>query len=178
MKKIFTFFLLLLIAIILAGFYGILHDQFTYTVSPEYFTKFKFHQFGLDGMAVPDRARVSMVGLLASWWMGIPIGLLVGGSGFIQQGWRRMLKVSLCAFGLVIAVTLSVGFCGLLYGYLRTNTIDLSNYSGWFIPDDVLNLRRFLCVGYMHNATYLGGAISIFMACFFQVYIKIKDARR
>ena len=44
-----------------------------------------------------------------------------------------MLKVSLLAFGLVIAVTLAVGFCGLLYGYLRTSSIKLANYNGWFM---------------------------------------------
>ena len=89
-----------------------------------------------------------------------------------------MFKVSLMALGLVIAITLAVGLCGLLYGYLRTNTINLANYNGWFIPHDVINLRRFICIGYMHNASYLGGTLSIFIACIFQVLIKIMDARR
>jgi hypothetical protein len=168
----------MVLAIFLSGLYGIIHDQITYTISPEYFTKFKFQQFGIVEMNLPDRVRVSMVGFLASWWMGIPIGLLVGGSGFIHQDHRRMLKISLLAFGLVITTTLLFGLCGLLYGCIRTNTIDSANYNGWFIPNNVVHLRRFLCVGYMHNATYLGGTLSIFIACFFQVIFKIRDASR
>ena len=30
---------------VLAGVYGIFHDQVTYAISPEYFTKLKFDQF-------------------------------------------------------------------------------------------------------------------------------------
>jgi hypothetical protein len=30
---------------LIAGAYGILHDQISYTISPEYFTKLKFEQF-------------------------------------------------------------------------------------------------------------------------------------
>ena len=30
---------------LLAGLYGIGHDQLTYSISPEYFTKMKFEQF-------------------------------------------------------------------------------------------------------------------------------------
>jgi hypothetical protein len=178
MKKFFVFAFLVLFAILLSGLYGIIHDQISYTVSPEYFTKFKFQQFGLDGMTLPNRVQAGIVGFLASWWMGIPIGLLVGGSGFIHSGHQRMLKVSLMAFGLVIAITLLFGMCGLLYGYYETRTINLANYRGWFIPKDVVNLRRFLCVGYMHNASYLGGTLSIFIAYIFQVFIRIKDATR
>ncbi len=30
---------------LIGGAYGAVHDQLTYSVSPEYFTAFKFHQF-------------------------------------------------------------------------------------------------------------------------------------
>jgi hypothetical protein len=176
MKKFLVFVFLILLAIMVSGIYGMVHDQISYTVSPEYFTKFKFRQFGIADMNLPDRARASIVGFLATWWMGIPIGLIVGGTGFIHPGHRRMLKISLLAFGLVIAITLLFGLGGLLCGYFQTNTINLANYQDWFIPNDVVDLRRFLCVGYMHNASYLGGALSIFVACIFQVVVRIKTA--
>jgi hypothetical protein len=86
MKKFLVFILLVLLAMLFSGIYGIFHDQVSYTVSPEYFTKFKFNQFGLDGLDLPDRVKVSIVGFLASWWMGIPIGLMVGGCGFMHSG--------------------------------------------------------------------------------------------
>jgi hypothetical protein len=174
MKKLLVFVLLFLFAIILAGLYGAIHDQISYTVSPEYFTKFKFRQFGFEGLHLPDRVRAGMVGFLASWWMGIPIGFLVGVVGFIHQGYRRMLKISLWSFAVVIAFTFLFGLCGLLYGYFETRTINLANYQGWFIPDDVVDLRRFLCAGYMHNAAYLGGTLAILVGWIFHVVARIK----
>lgn len=47
MNKLKVFLLIIILPTIIAGFYGILHDQLTYTISSEYFTKFKFYQFGL-----------------------------------------------------------------------------------------------------------------------------------
>lgn len=35
----------------------------------------------------------------------------------------------------------------------------------WFIPEDIVHLRQYLCVGYVHNASYLGGALAIVVAC-------------
>ena len=177
MKKFLVFVFLILLAVMVSGLYGMVHDQISYTVSPEYYTKFKFQQFGIADMNLPDRARASIVGFLASWWMGIPIGLMVGGTGFIHPGHWRMLKISLLAFALVIVITLLFGLGGLLYGWFQTKTINLADYHDWFIPKDVADLRHFLCVGYMHNVSYLGGTLSIFAACIFQVVVRIKTAR-
>jgi len=172
MKKLLIYLLLVFLAVVLAGLYGIAHNQISYTVSPEYFTKFKFRQFGFVDMPLPERVRASIVGFLASWWMGIPIGLLVGAAGFFHRDYRRMFKVSLWSFGLVVAFTLLFGLCGLFYGYLQTTNFNVSQYRGWFIPDDVVNLRRFLCAGYMHNSSYLGGMLAIVAAWIFQITVK------
>jgi hypothetical protein len=174
MKKFVVFIFLVLLAIVLAGLYGAIHNQISYSVSPEYFTKFKFQQFGLDGLNLPDRLRASIVGLLASWWMGIPIGLLVGGFGFIHSTHWQMLKITLWSFAVVIAFTLLIGLCGLLYGWYETRNINLADYQGWFIPDDIVDLRHFLCAGYMHNSAYLGGTLAIFVAAVFHVVVRIK----
>ena len=47
MRKLATFFIIVLAAIVIASLYGVGHDQVTYTISPEYYTKFKFIQFNL-----------------------------------------------------------------------------------------------------------------------------------
>ncbi len=170
-----------MVATIAAGLFGIVHDQISYTVAPEYFTKFKFRQFGFTDLPLPERTRAAMVGFLASWWMGIPIGLLVGAAGFIHNGPRRMLMVSSWSLLVTIGFTLLVGLTGLIYGYFQTAHIDLANYDGWFIPTDVSNLRRFLCAGYMHNASYLGGVLAIPVAWVFHVIMKRRvgpDAKR
>jgi len=175
MKKLLIYILLVVLGMVVAGSYGIIHNQISYTVSPEYFTKFKFRQFGFVDMQLPERVRASMIGFLASWWMGIPIGLLVGAAGFMHRGPRRMFKVSLWSYGVVAVFTLLFGLCGLFYGYLQTTTINVSEYGGWFIPKDVVSLRRFLCAGYMHNSSYLGGVFAILAAWVFHTTVKLRS---
>lgn len=75
---------------------------------------------------------------------------------------------------ITVGVTLLVGFCGLLYGYWQTQIIDLAEYRGWFIPDDVTDLRRFLCAGHMHNASYLGGMLAIPVAWTFHWVVRMR----
>jgi hypothetical protein len=169
-----VFILIVVLAVIVAGLYGIAHNQISYTVAPEYFTKFKFQQFGFTDTPLPERVRASMVGFLASWWMGIPIGLLVGAAGFIHRGWRRMLRVSLWSVAVTVAFTLLFGLAGLLYGYFQTSHIDVAEYRYWFIPENFTNLRRFLCAGYMHNSSYLGGVLAILVAWAFHIIIRVK----
>lgn len=178
MKKFAVYLLIVVLAMFVAGLYGMIHNQISYTVAPEYFTKFKFRQFGLTEMPLPDRVRASIVGFLASWWMGIPIGLLVGAAGFIHRDHREMLRVTLWSFLLVIGFAFLFGLGGLLYGYFETAHIDVADYRGWFIPDDVTDLRRFLCAGYMHNSSYVGGVLAIFVAWAFHIIMRLrtKDA--
>src|SRR5205814_10046023 len=124
-------------------------------------TKFKFRQFGFVDTSLPQRVRASMVGFLASWWMGVPIGLLVGAAGFIHRGHRRMLRVSLWSLLVTVGFTLLFGLCGLLYGYLQTQHTDVGEYRGLFIPDDVTDLRRFLCAGYLHYSSSLRAVLPV-----------------
>jgi len=43
-------------------------------------------------------------------------------------------------------------------------------------PREVVDLRRFLCAGYMHNAAYLGGALSIPAAWLFHIVFRARVA--
>jgi vacuolar-type H+-ATPase subunit I/STV1 len=178
MKKLLAYICLVLIALLLAGFYGVVHDQISYTVSPEYFTKFKFTQFGMAELNLPDRDRAAIVGFLASWWMGLPIGLLVGGCGFLHPGFKPMCKFTLLSFAVVMGITMLFGGGGLLFGFYQTRTFNPNDYQGWYIPAEVIDLRQFFCVGYMHNASYLGGTLGIFAGCIYQLIAHIKSNRQ
>jgi hypothetical protein len=172
---VYAFFVFL--AVLAAGAYGMAHNQISYTVAPEYFTKFKFRQFDLVDTPLPERVRASLIGFLASWWMGVPIGLLVGIAGFAQADARQMLRASLGSILVAVMFTLLFGLGGLLYGFVQTEQIDLADYRGWFIPDDVTDLRRFLCAGYMHNSAYLGGVLAIFVAWAFHLVVLLRSRR-
>ena len=72
-KKLFVYIVIIVLAVFIASLYGVAHNQISYTVAPEYFTKFKFRQFGFVDTPLPERVRASMVGFLASWWMGATV---------------------------------------------------------------------------------------------------------
>ena len=167
MRKVTTFVAFLVLAVVAAGAFGVLHDQISYTVSNEYFTKFKFLQFRLLDTGVPERIRVAEVGFLASWWMGVPLGVLTGVFGFIHSSPAQMRKALLWSLLVIIPFTLVFALGGLLYGFSQTAELDLANYSGWFIPPNLQHPRSFICVGYMHNSAYLGGLAAIPVAWLF-----------
>jgi hypothetical protein len=177
MKKLAVYLSFIVIAMLAAGIFGAVHDQISYSVAPEYFTRFKFLQFRLLDPAIPERVRVAQIGFMASWWMGLPLGLLIGLGGFLQRTAGRMLNVLALSILLSFGFTLVFALCGLAYGYVRTRHIDLGDYRGWFLPPGVA-VRSFLCAGYMHNAAYIGGALAIPVAWAFLVvaYFRGRDA--
>ena len=164
LEKTLALLALLLGAMVLCGLFGALHDQISYTVSPEYFTRFKFLQFGALAVG-PVRLSVAYVGVQATWWMGIPIGATLGTIGLSAQDARTMLRETLRAFGVVAAVSLVFGFGGLLWGMVTFQRASPPIPPGWYLPPGgVQDLAAFLRAGAMHNASYLGGAVGTLVA--------------
>jgi hypothetical protein len=175
--KIGIFLLFLPAAVIVAGAFGMVHDQISYSVSDEYFTKFKFIQFHLLDPDIPERIRAAQVGFLASWWMGVPLGLLCGLAGFVQKSPALMRRSLAWSLLIIPGFTLTIALAGLAYGWERTETIDVASYKGWFIPPDVTELRNFLSAGYMHNSAYLGAALSIPAAWLFHLIFRVRNSK-
>lgn len=174
MKRLAAFGALILLALPIAGIFGILHNQVSFTVSSEYFTKFKFQQFGLLDPSIPERIRVAIIGFQASWWMGLPIGALIAPLALLHKSAFDVLRLGLWSYGVLVTFTGLFALAGLLYGFFQTTTIDLREYQQWFIPSDVTHLRRFLCVGYMHNSAYLGGIIGVLIAWAFHISMRLR----
>jgi len=83
-KKIGLLILIVIISIILASIYGILHNQISYSISSEYFTKFKFDQIGKWLHQVEnERIAISFVGIISTWWFGLLLGLIIGIVGIL-----------------------------------------------------------------------------------------------
>jgi len=170
MSKFVALVLIFLLSPILAAVYGILHDQITYSISPEYYTSFKFIQFGFISSFTRQpvdypRVLVAAVGVMATWWVGIPIGVLLGLTGLIHRTGEAMFRVTRAALVITLVVAMVVGLVGLLYGkfYLA------SSESIWWVPDDVINKGRFIMVGAMHNFSYIGGAIGTILGIFYSI---------
>lgn len=155
-KKILVYFILFIPAAIIAAIYGVIHDQISYSFSPEYFTHFKFIQFGIPWAQESPRLGAALVGALATWWMGILVFLILGLFGFIFPDAKTMCRELLRSFILVIITALATGLAGLLYAYLNVTESNIQYYLQWVQPE-VSDPVQFVRVGLMHNASYLGG---------------------
>lgn len=172
MKKALAIVFLVIIAALVAGVYGIIHDQITFSVSEEYYTKFKFIQFRLENWGLgqnigtlknPEiklwnpRFGVAIVGALATWWVGLIIGLVLGLIGLIHCNGKKLLLVSLKAVGLTLVIAFFTGVLGLFYGKFFLT----ENPPNWFMPDHLMDRDAFIMVGSMHNFSYLGGLLGL-----------------
>lgn len=164
MKKLILFIVILIITPLIAGVYGIIHDQLTYTISQEYFTKFKFIQFHV-GEAIPYRLGVSYVGFMATWWVGIPLGIFLGLTGLIHRDGKEMIRLYFKSVVIVLVVAIIVGLFGLLFGRLFLIDKNLN----WFFPEDLIDRAHFIMVGSMHNFSYLGGLIGLIVGVIYQI---------
>ncbi|UOU98628.1 hypothetical protein MUU74_01355 [Chryseobacterium daecheongense] len=161
LKKFLTVFLIAGFASLLAGIYGILHDQITYSISPEYYTRFKFIQFNLSEEYYSIREKVAIVGFSATWWFGLFLGLILGIFGLRHKDWKTMFKMSVFSIFIAILITLIVGIMGFLYGNVVLSNQPKSEFPNWFIPHDLIDFKSFIAVGSMHNFSYIGGIISL-----------------
>lgn len=173
MKKTFVLLTIIILAPFIAGIYGILHDQISYTISHEYYTKFKFIQFHI-APALPVRFGVALVGWFATWWMGIPIGIILGLVGLIHKSYKTMFIVTMKSFGITMIVALITGLIGLLYGEIFLAGKDLSYFEYWFIPANLNDYRSYISVGSMHNFSYLEGLTGLIAGIVYQIIQKRK----
>ena len=159
-------------ASVIAGIYGVINDQITFSISSEYYTKFKFIQFNLANENNIDKIKfprifVAIVGFLATWWFGLVLGFILGLFNLIQTSWQKLFKVSFNALLIAILVTFITGILGLFYGFFFLSHQPRSNFEGWFIPYNLENFRNFIAVGSMHNFSYIGGILGLIVAIFY-----------
>ena len=159
-------------ASVIAGLYGVINDQITFSISSEYYTKFKFIQFNLANENNIDKIKfprifVAIVGFLATWWFGLVLGFILGLFNLIQTSWQKLFKVSFNALLIAILVTFITGILGLFYGFFFLSHQPRSNFEGWFIPYNLENFRNFIAVGSMHNFSYIGGILGLIVAIFY-----------
>lgn len=179
MKKLFAFIVILISACILSGIYGILHDQLTYTISPEYYTKFKFYQFGLkyggsEAIFPNPRVMVSIIGFNATWWVGVPIGIILGLVGLIHEDWRLMVRYVSGGFLITMLVALIAGLSGLVYGFVVLADRPRASFTHWYIPENVVHFENFISVGSMHNMSYAGGMMGMVFGGAYVVWMRVQ----
>lgn len=167
MQKLVFFPVLLIAACVVAAAYGAIHNQISYTVSPEF-----FHLGLFDRCMIPDglrnRAGASLVGVFTTWWMGLVTGTPVMLLGLILPGWKAYVKHSLFAVVLVVTTAMVVGLIGLSAGFLVVNVSNAPTYLG-VAPEDAVWMCR---ASLMHTCGYLGGVVGLFLAVVYLIVMR------
>lgn len=174
MARFALFPVLLAAACLVAGLYGALHNQISFTVCPDYFFAFKFHQFAIPEH-LQNRLGAAIVGWKASWWMGLIISVPVLLVGLIHSDWQAYLKYGSRAFAVVICTALVVGLGALAVGFFTISAAELPD--GWY-PGEVKDQVAFARAGTMHNASYLGGGIGIITGSIYLILARRQANRR
>lgn len=170
MRKGLNFFLIILSSIFIAGLYGILHDQITYSISNEYYTLFKFEQFGINNWNLTnERLKVGIIGFLATWWVGFILGIIYGIISLFQDS-KKTLKTTLNSIFLNIGVTFIFGILGYIYGFLFLNVENIN----WYIPEQTENIQCFINVGSIHNFGYIGGLVGLIFGIYYMIRVHKK----
>ena len=172
MKKLGIFILIIFISVLLASFYGALHDQITYTISNEYFTTYKFDQFGFSDWGNNNpRATTALIGILATWWVGLFIGVFQGLVGLIHKTPKLMFQYTFKAILITLGITIMFGAIGYLIEQLNPET-----YPDCCYPYAIKDGKSFQIVGSIHNYSYTGGEIGAFIGIVYQIIMKKKTA--
>lgn len=149
---------------LIAGVYGIVHDQITYTISPEYFTKLKFHQFDYADFGLGNRVFAATIGFLATWWVGFIAAWLLARRVIPDQSRQIAYRQILSGFLCIFACGFFFGCLGYLYGLWRGPNADYSDWNWAFRHLHIVDQWPFVRVAYIHNAGYLGGLIGLVVA--------------
>ncbi|MGB0581229.1 MAG: hypothetical protein ACPGVU_16140 [Limisphaerales bacterium] len=148
----------------IAATYGIIHDQATYSISDEYFTKLKFLQFTYADLGWGPRFFVGTVGLLATWWVGFISGWFLGRLStkrLAQDVGRRAIWRG---FALIFGCALLGGITGWTIGLGITAESVPSNWAPTLRHFEIEQGAEFITVAYIHNGGYAGAFVGFVIA--------------
>lgn len=159
----------LFIAILSAVLYGVVNDQITLTLSPEYFTVFKRSEFypllqalGLED--APVRIEALVVGTAATWWFGGILGIVLSLTGNAGRSQRLSTRAYVGAIGMVMCVTVVVSVISGLIAYIAEPWVNPS-VTEWPFLDGITAIRPAFAVGWWHNGAYAGALAGTIWAC-------------
>ena len=149
---------------VIAGVYGIIHDQITFNLGPEYFMEFKFQQFFYLSKSQPEWLIVAEIGFLATWWVGFFAGWFMGRLTIPHLPIKGATKQSLQ--GVLVMVVTAILSALAAYAWSPTRQEDpvMENWESMFVGRDIIDTVAFAQVGYIHNASYLGGLVGCVLA--------------
>ena len=172
-KKLLTLILVALIASAIAGIYGVINDQITFSISSEYYTKYRFLQYNLvqvegDSRIIHPRVLVVLIAFLSTWWFPLISGLIIVIFNLIQNTWKMLLKTSVLAMLISILITVFSAIIGFILGSLIISKLPKYYFADWcFIPDKLNDYENYITAGTMDVFNSFGGFLGLIVAIFY-----------
>jgi len=146
---------------VIAAVYGVVHDLFTFSIGPEYFTRLKFDQFAWANVGQAPAVFAATVGAIASGVVGLFGGWFLARVALPrhpQEIARRRIRTGIL---ITFALALCGAVCGYAYGLIRGPNADYSFWSATVDPLRIEDKYAFIRVAYIHNGSYLGGVVGL-----------------
>jgi len=172
--RLVVFIALVFISSISAGLYGVLYDQWSYSISPEFFERLRFPSDGYHfSEKVHPRLKAAYAGWTHTWQIGFVLGGILALAGLMHHNIRRMFSATLIAFFISLVMAFIFGMVGLYMGGTSNGGDDV--YIA--LPPDLKNPRHFMMVQNMQNFSYVGALAGIFVGLLYQLYQRNKDRK-
>ncbi len=155
--RIVLVFLLIGLAVVLAGLYGALYDQFTYAVSNEFFTKMRFAQEGIEG-TTNTRWEVAKIGFVNTWHVGLGLGVFLTLAGLLHSDNRKMVRTTIQAFFMAVGMGFIFGLIAFFFVSSKEN-----------VATGIVDAQAFNKVLSMNNYSYVGSIIGMFLGLGWQI---------
>jgi len=147
---------IVLLCIVSAVVYGILHDQVTARVCVEYFTIGHPPIFG--GTHSPTLLALGW-GIIATWWVGLPLGVILAAAARLGSWPRRSARQMLPPLLLLLLIMGLLAVIAGITGYwcARQNTVWLLEPLASAVPPD--HHAAFLADLWAHLSSYASGVL-------------------
>jgi len=153
LKTIVKSLFVLALASLIAGIYGIIHDQITITISLDYFLYFK----GLYTTSAPYRLGAAFIGWSSTWWVGFWAAAALIIALIIKKQSRGMVKRVLKEALIIMGIAAVSGAVGGILGYLIPVKVDF--FYQFALDHHVENYAAFFSVWMIHIFGYAGGLL-------------------
>ena len=145
------FIKIVILSILAAVTYGMVHDQITARICVEYFTL--GHPKIIE--STDPTALAFAWGVVATWWVGLPLGVVLGMAALVGS-WprlsaRQLIKPLAC---LLLVMFVGAAAAGVVGYFTRNNYILDPELSAQLSSD---TQDRFIVNGFAHSASYFLG---------------------
>jgi hypothetical protein len=170
--RTFIFIALLILAPMMAALYGFIHDQITFSISEEFFTKFRFAHYDFPHAWHP-RARAGMIGIINAWKTGIPFGIILTAVGRIHANTHKLLFYTFYTY--LLTFFMSFAFA-IIAEYVPVST-DVVNFRQT-LPENITDPIAFQRVVQINNFGYVGGIVGMLMGIGLHILLYKKDKNK